>query len=60
MKSKDFKILLFFILLPFLCYSQVIVFGKVYDKEFKKGLNQVEIYNEQGDLLGKTDSNGFV
>ena len=59
MKSKDFKILLFFILLPFLCYSQVIVFGKVYDKEFKKGLNQVEIYNEQGDLLGKTDSNGF-
>jgi len=59
MKSKDFKILLFFILLPFLCYSQVIVFGKVYDKEFKKGLNQVEIYNEQGDLLGKTDSNGL-
>ena len=59
MKSKDFKILLFFILLPFLCYSQVIVFGKVYDKEFKKGLNQVEIYNEQGDLLAKTDSNGF-
>ena len=59
MKSKDFKILLFFILLPFLCYSQVIVFGKVYDKEFKKGLKQVEIYNEQGDLLGKTDSNGL-
>ncbi len=59
MKSKDFKLLLFFILFPFLCYSQVIVYGKVYDKEFKKGLNQVEIYNEQGDLLGKTDSNGL-
>ena len=60
MKSKDFKLLILFILLPIFSYTQVIVFGKVYDKESKKGLNQVEIYNEIGDLLAKTDSNGLV
>ncbi len=59
MKSKDFKLLILFILLPIFSYTQVIVFGKVYDKESKKGLNQVEIYNEIGDLLAKTDSNGL-
>lgn len=59
MKSKDFKLLILFILLPIFSYAQVIVFGKVYDKESKKGLNQVEIYNEIGDLLAKTDSNGL-
>ena len=59
MKLKDFKLLTFFILFPILSYTQVIVSGKVYDKESKKRLTQVEIYNEQGDLLGKTDSNGL-
>ena len=59
MKSKDFKLLILFILLPIFSYTQVIVFGKVYDKESKRGLNQVEIYNEIGDLLAKTDSNGL-
>ena len=59
MKSKDFKLLILFILLPIFSYTQVIVFGKVYNKESKKGLNQVEIYNEIGDLLAKTDSNGL-
>jgi Fe(3+) dicitrate transport protein len=59
MKLKDFKLLILFILFPIFSYSQVIVFGKVYDKESRKGLNQVEIYNELGDLLAETDSNGL-
>ncbi len=59
MKLKDFKLLILFILFPIFSYSQVIVFGKVYDKESKKGLNQVEIYNEIGDLLAITDANGL-
>ena len=59
MKLKAFKLLVCLILFPTLSYTQVSVFGKVYDKESNIGLPQVEIYNESGDLLGKTDSNGL-
>jgi Fe(3+) dicitrate transport protein len=59
MKLKAFKLFVCLILFPILSYTQVSVFGKVYDKESNIGLSQVEIYNELGDLLGKTDSNGL-
>ena len=59
MKLKAFKLLVCLILFPTLSYTQVSVFGKVYDKESNIGLPQVEIYDELGDLLGKTDSNGL-
>ena len=51
MKLKDFKLFAFLIFLPILAYSQVRVFGKVYDKETAIGLASVEIYDELGVIL---------
>lgn len=58
MKLKGFKLLAFLIFLPILAYSQVRVFGKVYDKETAIGLASVEIYDELGVILAITDSKG--
>ena len=58
MKLKDFKLLIFIISIPFLSFTQVDVFGEVYDKASVKGLESVEIYNEFGTLLAVTNSEG--
>tara|TARA_Y100000385_G_scaffold38578_1_gene35935 strand:+ start:9064 stop:11490 length:2427 start_codon:yes stop_codon:yes gene_type:complete len=58
MKLKDFKLLIFIISIPFLSFTQVDVFGEVYDKASDKGLESVEIYNEFGTLLAVTNSEG--
>ena len=50
MKLKDFKLLIFIISAPFLSFTQVDVFGEVYDKVSVKGLESVEIYDEFGAL----------
>jgi Fe(3+) dicitrate transport protein len=58
MKLKDFKLFIFIISIPFLSFTQVDVFGEVYDKASDKGLESVEIYNEFGTLLAVTNSEG--
>jgi Fe(3+) dicitrate transport protein len=58
MKLKDFKLLIFIISAPFLSFTQVDVFGEVYDKVSVKGLESVEIYDEFGALLATTNSEG--
>jgi len=58
MKLKVFKLLIFLIFIPFFSFTQVNVFGEVYDKTTEIGLESVEIYNEFGDLLAVTNSYG--
>ena len=58
MKLKVFKLLIFLISFPFFSFTQVNVFGEVFDNTTKIGLESVEIYNEFGDLLAVTNSYG--
>ena len=58
MKLMDFKLLIFIFSLPFLSFTQVDVFGEVYDRASFKGLEYVEIYDEFGALLATTNSEG--
>ena len=58
MKLKVFNLLIFLISFPFFSFTQVNVFGEVFDNTTKIGLESVEIYNEFGDLLAVTNSYG--
>ena len=58
MKLKDFKLFTFLIFFPFLSFTQVNVFGKIYDKSAVLPLASVEIFNEFGSLLATTNAEG--
>ena len=58
MKLKDFKIFVFLIFFPFISFTQVNIFGNIYDKSSVLPLDSVEIYNEFGGLLATTNAQG--
>ena len=58
MKLKDFKIFVFLIFFPFISFTQVNIFGNIYDKSSVLPLDSVEIYNEFGSLLATTNAQG--
>ena len=58
MKLKDFKYLTFLIFFPIFSFAQVNFFGEVFDQTNSEGLDSVEIYDEYGTLLAKTNFEG--
>ena len=58
MKLKDFNFFAFLFFLPFVTFTQVKVFGEIFDKSSVNGLASVEIYNEFGEILAVSNSEG--
>ena len=58
MKLKDFNFFAFLFFLPFVAFTQVKVFGEIFDKSSINGLASVEIYNEFGEILAVSNSEG--
>ena len=58
MKLKDFKLFALLIFCPFISFTQVNVFGNIYDKSSDLPLMSVEVFNEFGNLLATTNVEG--
>ena len=58
MKLKDFKLFIFLIFLPFLSFTQVKVYGEIFEKSSESALESVEIYDEFGVKLAVSNSEG--